>query len=174
MKRELDEDRETADPIPGRMARENLGSVPKLRAKGEPKMKGEERQMSGKFRWVLCTCFIAALTVLATRAQTQEVDITGYYSGDGTFKDGDFVRITRSGQVYQYLQRYPVGDWIGVAIRDGNNLSIAWQRSDGVNLGVSVFKIESGEKGPTLVGGWAAYPGGGISKDTLKWSRKLD
>ena len=130
--------------------------------------------MPGRFRLVLFSCFIVGLTVLATLAQTQEVDITGYYSGDGTFKEGDFVRITRSGQVYQYLQRYPVGDWIGVAIRDGNNLSVAWQRADGANLGVSVFKIEPGEKGPTLVGGWAAYPGGGIAKDTLKWSRKLD
>ena len=130
--------------------------------------------MSVRFRWGSGMCVIVAVAVLVARAQTQEVDITGYYSGDGTFKEGDFVRITRNGQVYQYLQRYPAGDWIGVAIRDGNNLAIAWQRADCVNLGVSFFKIEQGQNGPTLAGGWAAYPGGGIAKDTLKWSRKLD
>jgi hypothetical protein len=124
--------------------------------------------------WVLGLCCMLGLGALLVKAQTQEVDITGYYSGDGTFKEGEFVRITRSGQTYQFLQRYPVGDWVGVAIRDGDNLAIGWQRADGANLGVSFFKIEKGEKGPTLVGGWAAYPGGGVSKDTLKWSRKIE
>jgi hypothetical protein len=39
---------------------------------------------------------------------------------------------------------------------------------------VGIFKIEKGDKGPTLVGEWSPYPGGGTMKDTMKWSRKLD
>jgi hypothetical protein len=61
-----------------------------------------------------------------------------------------------------------------VAIREDNTPSIGWQRSDGRNLGVSVYKIEKGDKGPTLTGAWSPYPGGGMVKDSLKWSRKVD
>lgn len=125
------------------------------------------------FRWIVGICLMTGLTAMMVRAQAQEVDITGYYVQDG-MKDGEFVRITHNGEVYQMLQRYPVGDWIGVAIRNGDNLAIGWQRSDGANLGVSFYKIERGDKGPVLVGGWTSFESTRVSKDSLKWSKKLD
>jgi hypothetical protein len=88
------------------------------------------------------------------------------------------TKISRNGDnVYQYLNHQKAGDWIGVAIREGDSLSIGWQKSDGRNLGVSVYRIEKGDKGdkgPTLTGVWSPYPGGGMVKDSLKWSRKVD
>ena len=113
--------------------------------------------------------YLAAILLMA-QAPAPEVDITGYYIQDG-MKDGEFVRITRNGEVYQMLQRYPVGDWVGVAIRNGDSLAIGWHRSDGANLGVSYYKIE---KGPMLVGGWTSMDSTRVSKDTLKWQRKLE
>jgi len=111
------------------------------------------------------------MAALFTAAQGgQEVDITGYYNE----KDGEFTRITRNGELYQFLQRYKAGDWVGVAIRQDDRLSVAWQRSDGANLGVTVFKIEKSDKGPTLVGGWAALQDRRITPDTQRWSRKLE
>ena len=118
-------------------------------------------------------CIVGVLAaVWIVQAQGQEVDITGYYTQDG-MKDGEFVRITRNGEVYQMLQRYPVGDWVGVAIRNGDSFAIGWQRADGANLGVSYYKIEKSDKGPMLVGGWASMESTRVSKDTLKWSRNL-
>ncbi len=123
-------------------------------------------------RWIVGVCFVAGLLAVSlVSARPAEVDITGYY-GD---KDGEYTKISKNGDnVYQYLNHQKVGDWIGVAIRDGDSLSIGWQRSDGRNLGVSVYKIEKGDKGPTLTGTWSPYPGGGTVKDSLKWSRKVD
>jgi len=117
--------------------------------------------------------FFAAglLTVSLVSAKPAGVEITGYYGE----KDGEYTKISRNGDnVYQYLNHQKAGDWIGVAIREGDSLSIGWQRSDGQNLGVSVYRIEKGDKGPTLTGSWSNYPGGGMVKDSLKWSRKVD
>jgi len=123
------------------------------------------------FRWTAGAFLILAMAALLAAAQGgQELDITGYYNE----KDGEFTRITRNGDLYQFLQRYKVGDWAGVAIRQDDRLSVAWQRSDGANLGVTVFKIEKGDKGPTLVGGWAALQDRRITPDTQRWSRKLE
>ena len=124
------------------------------------------------FLWVVSGCFVAGLlAVTLASARPAELDITGYY-GD---KDGEYTKISKNGDtVYQYLNHQKAGDWIGVGIRDGDMLSIGWQRSDGRNLGVSVYRIEKGNKGPTLTGSWSPYPGGGMVKDTLKWSRKVD
>ena len=107
------------------------------------------------------------LGALAT-TQSQDVDITGFYNE----KDGEFFQITRNGASYQVLWRYKAGDWVGVAIRDGDRFAVAWQRFDRANLGVSLYRIEKGDRGPRMVGGWAAYPGGGIAPDTLNFSRR--
>jgi hypothetical protein len=103
----------------------------------------------------------------------QEVDITGHYSWEG-IKEGETYMITKNGDLYQVLWRQKNGDWIGVAMRDGNRLSVAWDKPNGGNLGVAVYKIEKGEKGPDLVGAWAAYEDKKVTKDTYKWSKKLD
>jgi hypothetical protein len=88
---------------------------------------------------------------------------------------GECTKISKNGEdVYQYLNHQKAGNWIGFPIRDANTLSITCQKSDGRNLGVSVYKIEKGDKGPTLTGFWAPYPGGGMVKDSLKWSRRVD
>jgi hypothetical protein len=122
----------------------------------------------------LLRCVVVAVAVagpsLAVLAQAREPDISGYYNEKGD----EFTKITRSGDVYQYLQHSKAGDWIGVAIREDDHLTIGWHRSDGRNLGVSSYRIQRGSSGPTLVGGWAAYPGGRVVQDTLSWSRKPD
>lgn len=125
-----------------------------------------------KFLGILVVLVATGLLSASTAtAWVAEIDITGYYGEKG----GEFTKITKNGDnVYQYLNRQPAGDWIGVAIRDGDTFSIGWQKSDGRNLGVSVYRIEKGNKGPKLVGEWSPYPGGGTRKDTLQWSRKVD
>jgi hypothetical protein len=121
-------------------------------------------------RRIVVALLVVATAISAGIAHAQAgVDIAGYYEEH----DGTFFRIIKSGAVYSVLWRQKAGDWIGVAIRDGENLAVGWQRSDGKNLGVSFYKIVKGEKGPTLVGAWAAYPGGGLAPDTMKWSRPL-
>jgi hypothetical protein len=123
-------------------------------------------------RWIAGVCFIVGLlAAVLVSAMPADVDITGYYGE----KDGEFTKISRNGDsVYQYLNHQKVGDWIGVAIREGDTLSIGWEKVDGRNLGVSVYRIEKGAKGPTLIGVWSPYPGGGTVKDSLTWSRKVD
>jgi len=125
--------------------------------------------------WIVGVCFVAGLLAVSlVSARPAELDITGYYGEKG----GEYTKISRNGDnVYQYLNHQKAGDWIGVAIREGDSLSIGWQKSDGRNLGVSVYRIEKGDKGdkgPTLTGAWSPYPGGGMVKDSLKWSRKVD
>jgi hypothetical protein len=125
--------------------------------------------------WIVGGVFaVGLLAVSLVSARPAELDISGYYGENG----GEYTKISMTAaNVYQYLNHQKAGDWIGVAIREGDSLSIGWQRSDGRNLGVSVYRIEKGnkgDKGPTLTGAWSPYPGGGMVKDALKWSRKVD
>jgi hypothetical protein len=95
-------------------------------------------------RWTAGAFLILAMAALLAAAQGgQELDITGYYNE----KDGEFTRITRNGDLYQFLQRYKVGDWVGVAIRQDDRLSVAWQRSDGANLGSHGLQDREGRQG---------------------------
>jgi hypothetical protein len=116
------------------------------------------------------TLTVGVVGVFARLHAQNTPDITGYYGE----KDGEFFRVSKNGEAYQVLWHQKTGDWIGVAIRDGDNLAVGWHRSDGANLGVSLYKIEKNEARPTLSGGWAAYPGGGIVKDAPVWSRRLN
>jgi len=125
-------------------------------------MKPFHRILAGML--IVALCAVGALALM----QNPEVDITGFYNE----KDGEFFQIVKNGASYQVLWRYKAGDWVGVAIRDGDRFAIGWQRSDRANLGVSLYTIERGERGPRMVGGWAAYPGGGIAPDTLNFSRR--
>ena len=113
-------------------------------------------------RWIAALTLIVGLAGVFARLHAQNApDITGYYGE----KDGEFLRVSGNGEAYQVLSHQKAGDWVGVAIRDGDSLAIGWHRADGANLGVSLYKIGKSDKGPTLSGGWAAYPGGGIVKD---------
>ena len=78
--------------------------------------------------------------------------------------------------VYYVRWNYSTGVWIGVGIlHDGDTLSVGWDRERiGGNLGVSVFKIQKGEKGPTLVSKWANYGGNKFGNETLLWHQKKD
>jgi hypothetical protein len=118
----------------------------------------------------LSVLILGAPVARAAVPEQDAVDISGYYGE----KDGEFFRVTRNGESYQVLWHQKGGDWIGVAIRDGANLAVGWHRSDGANLGVALYRIGKNDKGPTLTGGWAAYPGGAVVKDTPIWSRKLN
>ena len=126
--------------------------------------------MNGRRLLVILTLMVALGSAIAQLHAQRSIDITGFYGE----KDGEFFRISMAGEVYQVLWRQKAGDWLGVAIRDGDDLAIGWHRSDGANLGVSFYKIGQTRKVPTLVGGWAAYPGGGIVRDAPIWSRKLN
>jgi hypothetical protein len=111
---------------------------------------------------------IALVSGVSARTQEQDVDITGIYNE----RDGEFFQVVKNGATYQVLWRYKAGDWVGVAIREGSTFAIAWQRSDRANLGVSLYRIEKGDRGPRMAGGWTNYPGGGIVADTLNFSRR--
>jgi hypothetical protein len=78
-------------------------------------------------RWIVGGFFGAGLLAVSlVSARPAELDITGYYGE----KDGEYTKISRNGDnVYQYLNHQKAGDWIGVAIREGDSLSIGWQRS---------------------------------------------
>jgi hypothetical protein len=98
----------------------------------------------------------------------EEQDITGTYNASG----GDFT-ITRNGEVYQVRWEYPDGRvWVGVALLEGKTLSVAWDFPTGGNLGVAVYKVEKGEKGPNLVGRWAAYQDPRSTADTIAFVKK--
>jgi hypothetical protein len=123
-----------------------------------------------KIGLILSVLIMSALVAGAEPRAQEAIDISGYYGE----KDGEFFRVSPNGEVYQVLWHQKAGDWIGVAIREGDSLAVGWHRSDGANLGVSLYRIGTSAKGPTLTGGWAAYPGGGIVKDVPTWSRKLN
>ena len=122
---------------------------------------------------IVGVCFVFGLAGSPARAQDKEVDITGHYTWEG-IKDGEDYAISKNGAVYQVLWRLKTGTWIGVAIRDGDSLAVAWDFPKGGNLGVAVYKIEKGDKGPVLVGKWAAYQDKVTTKDSYKWSKKLE
>ncbi len=119
------------------------------------------------------SCVLCLAGLPANAQDKEEPDITGYYSWDG-MKEGEVYGIKKNGEVYQVIWKLKTGTWIGVALRDGDHLSVAWDFPTGGNLGVAVYKIEKGDKGPSLVGRWAAYQDNRATKDTYKWSKKLD
>ncbi len=119
---------------------------------------------------IACILVVGMPVAWAQASGQNAVDITGYYGE----KDGEFTRLSRNGETYQMLERHKTGDWIGVGVLQGDILAIGWHRSDGANLGVSLYKIDKDDKGPTLTGVWTAYPGGGVVKQALTRSRKLD
>lgn len=123
---------------------------------------------------ILTFAFVLIVLMPVARAQAPRqdaIDITGYYGeGGGEF----FFRVSRHGEVYQVLEHHKAGDWIGVAIRDGATLAIGWHKSDGTNLGVTLYRIGTSDKGPTLTGAWAAYASNGLARTELTWSRKLE
>jgi hypothetical protein len=120
---------------------------------------------------LMLSILLAGASVTGSEPRGQAaIDITGFYGE----KDGEFIRVSANGEAYQVLWHQKAGDWIGVGIREGDFLAIGWHRSDAANLGVSLYRIGKNETGPTLAGGWAAYPGGGIVKDVPAWSRRLN
>jgi hypothetical protein len=120
------------------------------------------------WQWMVLGCLAAFLTVgcvprLAVAEDKNKVDIEGLYR-EGTSD----VRIAKNGEVYQVRFDNPDGRrWIGVGLVNGDVLSIAWAFPNGANLGVCSYKVEKGEKGPKLVGHWAAYNDKTPSEDTL-------
>ena len=122
-------------------------------------------------RLVVCLCaLVLSGSALLVSQATREVDITGYFNE----KDGEYTRIVKNGDVYLYLSHLKAGDWVGVGIRDGDRLAIAWQRSDGKNLGVSHYRIETGAQGPSLVGNWTSLESNRLGPDRQTFARKLD
>lgn len=102
----------------------------------------------------------------------KEADITGVYTWTGAGA-GESYSISKNGEIYQVLWKLDTGTWIGVAIREGERLSVAWDFPTGGNLGVAVYTIQKGDKGPALVGKWAAYQDPRSTKDTYQWAGKL-
>jgi|SRR6516164_4017477 hypothetical protein len=104
--------------------------------------------------------------------RTPEVDITGIYTPE--YQPKSAVQITREGEVYTVRWEHPFGVWVGVGLRDGNQLSVGWQRVDGHDLGVSIYQIEQGGQGPKLVSRFAGYRDNKVQQETLRFLKKLD
>ena len=113
-------------------------------------------------------CFLFGCDVRRVAAEEKTVDVQGVYrSGQSD------VRITKNGEVYQIRWDFPDGSrWIGVGLVSGDTLSFGWDLPRGGNLGICVYKIEKGDKGPKLVGHWAAYQDKKPTADTLTFVSK--
>src|SRR4051812_6785393 len=83
------------------------------------------------------------------------------------------VTVARLGDCYHV--RYDNGAGMGVGIRKGNTLSVAYVYSDKPdNWGLEVFTIEKGKDGPRLVGDYTTHPGNGkLGRDVWTFVRPL-
>jgi uncharacterized protein (TIGR03067 family) len=96
------------------------------------------------------------------RPAGEDVDIVGRYKCESFGAEG--VKQTTTAEIQRhgdaYLVRWSVGKdtaYVGIAIRRGDTLSVAWANRGSV--GVSVYEIE---KGPKLVGVYTEVTGVGI------------
>jgi hypothetical protein len=72
-------------------------------------------------RWIVASTLIVALAGLLGELRAQRpVDVSGYYGEH----DGEFFRMAKNGEVYQVLWHQKTGDWVGVAIREGDALAV--------------------------------------------------
>lgn len=65
----------------------------------------------------------------------------------------------------------------GVGLRLGDNFSVGWstERDGKLTRGVTVYRIEAGERGPVLHGKWVSLPGTVEPvEESLTWLRGLD
>jgi hypothetical protein len=111
---------------------------------------------------------VSLLLLPAPVRAADEVDLSGKYKASGS----DFS-VKKNGEVYQVRWDYPDGKrWIGVGYLDGDRFSVAWDSTEGGNLGVAIYKVEKGDKGPKLVGRWASYNDKKATADTIEFVSK--
>src|SRR5262245_3105594 len=113
----------------------------------------EETRMRSKTALGLLV-LVASLTVLGCTKPTPAPAAPAEVNLPGLDKpaDSDF-RISKEGAVYKVRWDNPCGrSWIGVGLIENGVFSVAWDFPHGGNLGVAVYKIEKGTKGPKLVG----------------------
>jgi hypothetical protein len=99
------------------------------------------------------------------------VDITGIYTPE--YLPKSTVQITKEGDVYTVRWQHPFGAWEGVGLREGDRLSVGWQRGDGKDLGVSIYRIEPGGQGPKLVSRFAGFQDNRVQQETLRFLKKV-
>jgi uncharacterized protein (TIGR03067 family) len=108
----------------------------------------------------------------------EEIEIVGKYRSELTEPNGKVAmmdaRIERRGDAY--LVTYTRGDkllFVATALRKGNQLSMCWISSG--QAGVSVYKIEKGEKGAKLTGEYTTLAGIGVTgREVLTPWKRLD
>lgn len=106
-------------------------------------------------------------------------EIVGYYSCSGKDAKGKeysgVVCIERQADTYLVRWNLGLGGYMGVGIRQGNDLAVGWVIGNMDARGVTLFRITPGKAGPTLAGKWLSLPGdGGMYGETLRWLKGAD
>jgi len=109
-------------------------------------------------------------------------DLSGYYTCKGQEAGGKNYSgvcvLTKKADVY--LISWVVGggsSFSGIAIRQGNQFAASWSIATerGTVKGVNLYRIESTDKGPRLVGRWSSVPGPGVQQtETLVFLKAMD
>lgn len=106
-------------------------------------------------------------------------EIVGYYSCSGRDAKGkDYsgvVCIDRQADTYFVRWNIGLGGYMGVGIRQGNDLAVGWVIGNMDARGVTLYRITPGKAGPTLAGKWLSLPGdGGMYGENLRWLKGTD
>jgi hypothetical protein len=123
--------------------------------------------------------FVAGVLIFAVATCSamgdDKLDITGTYKQlNGTLT----CIIRKNGDVYnvRWERRGENTVWIGIGLLEGKTFSTAWDFTNGGDLGLGVYKVERGLRGPRLVGRYASYTKGRLDRqqtaDTLEFVRK--
>ena len=112
---------------------------------------------------------ILGLAAPSSGQAAEEVDIAGEYTcrgsnpGGGTYSGKVVIHKTK--QTYKVQWKIATGTYFGVAIREGNVLSVCFVSKESV--GVVSYKIEEVKDGARLVGRWAGFGGQETQSETL-------
>jgi hypothetical protein len=121
---------------------------------------------------VLLGCVRPTGTTPPARAADEPQDLSGVYTyGTST------IFLTRTGELYEYREVNKDGAvWRGPAVYKDGILSASWLRADGGELGVSLLRVEKGDKGPRLVGTFGVLGDRKVQeyKPPCEFLRKLD
>lgn len=118
---------------------------------------------------------------LKAEATPEVASIEGYYHVAGSLGTGKeysgvvTIRQPENAEVY-FVQWsvQPGAVTLGIAFRQDDRLVVGWIEGE-KGRGVSSYRIESGKRGPRLVGRWASLPGSGqVNAESLEFLRGLD
>jgi hypothetical protein len=103
--------------------------------------------------------------------------IEGIYHVKGKEPNGDEYTavsvVEKKGEVYQVSWMIGPAHFVGIGVRTGDSLSVAWAvpKEGFILRGVNVYRIG----GKTLTGTWATMPGGGtVGRETMTLIKGLE